>query len=113
MNLPTIHLVEAVWVVVECFTPHVPHVSEHLVAHWHGDTAPCIANGGASGEAVGRLQAHGANSARTKLLCDFCQHGLRLPIDDDVELKRSVEFWKRTTWELDVDHRSGDCDDAS
>ena len=27
---PTIHLVEAVWVVVECFTPHVPDVSGTL-----------------------------------------------------------------------------------
>ena len=49
----------------------------------------------------------------TELLCHFGEDDVRLAIDVDGELERRVQLGQRATRELDVDHRSGDCDDAT
>ncbi len=113
VDVPALHLVEAVRVLVEGLAPDVPHVAEHLVADRHGDTASGVMHRGAAYEAVGRPQANGADSSVAELLGDLGDDGDGLAIDGDVEGDRVVELGERTAGELNVDHRSGDGDDAA
>ena len=113
VDVPTLHLVEAVRVLVEGLAPDVPDVAEHLVADRHGDAATGVVHRGAANEAVGRLQAHRADATVTELLSHLGDDRDGLAVDVDVEGDRVVELGERTAGELDVDHRSGDGDDAA
>ena len=100
-------------VTVEHVAPHVPHVAERAVADRHTDAVADVAHRGATGEAVGGLHAHGAHPAVTELLGDLGEDLDVLAFDRDGELQRAVELGQRAAGELDVDHRSGDGDDAT
>ncbi len=62
VDLPALHLVEALGGLVERLAPHVPDVAEHLVADRHGDAvAECCAPGC---HARGRRSASGRRRGR-------------------------------------------------
>ena len=98
---------------VEGLAEHVEHVAEHAVADRHRDAVAEVPDGCAPLEAVGRLHADDAGAAVADLLRDLGGDGDRLPFELDVHLERGVDLGQRVGRELDVDHRSGDRDDAT
>ena len=64
-------------------------------------------------EPVGLLHADAADPPVTDLLGHFGRHGVRGPVELNVELDLVVDLGQRVRRELDVDHRSGDGDDAA
>src|SRR5262249_50385657 len=64
-------------------------------------------------QAVGRPQAHGADSAAAELLGDLGENGQRLAVHLDGHLDRGVDLGERAARELHVHHRAGDGDDAA
>ena len=112
VDVPALDVGEVGVVAVEHLAPHVPHVAEGAVADGHADAAAGVAHRGATGEAVGRLQADGAHAAVAELLGDLGEHGDRLAVDLHGELERMVELGQRAAGELDVDHGAGDADHA-
>ena len=74
VDVPPLDVGEVGVVAVEDFAPHVPHVAERAVADRHVDATAGVAHDRATGESVGRLQAHGADAAVAELLRDFGQH---------------------------------------
>ncbi len=113
VDVPALHVGELGGVVVEHVAPHVPHVAERAWAHRHLQAVAEVAHRGAPGEAVGGLHAHCSHAAVAELLGDLGQHDDGLSVDLHGELEGGVELGKRTAWELDVDHRTGDADDAA
>ena len=98
---------------VERLAEHVEHVAEHAVADRHRDAAAGVAHERAALETVGRAHADDADPAVADLLGDLGGDRDRLAVELDVELERGVDLGQRVGRELDVDHRSGDRDDAS
>ena len=117
MDLPPLHVGELgsslLGIDVERIAPHVPHMAEHLLADGDGDPPTRVVHGRATGQAVGRLHADRPHAALAELLGDFGEHGYRLALDLDLELQRRVQRRQRAAGELDVDHRTGDPDDAA
>ena len=71
-----------------------------------------VAHGGAADEPVGLLHADAADAPVTDLLRHFGCHGVRGAVELNVELDLVVDLRQGVRGELDVDHGSGDGDDA-
>jgi len=113
VDFPTLDIFEFLRVGVEDVAPHVPHVTERLRADGHRNATARVAHRGATLQTVGRLHADRTHAAVTELLGDLGKDDVRLAVNVDGELERRVQLGQRATRELDVDHRSGDCDDAT
>ena len=78
MDLPPLHVGELgsslLGVDVEGIAPHIPHMAEHLLADGDGDPLTSVADGRATGQAVGRLHADRPHAALAELLGDFGEH---------------------------------------
>ena len=72
-----------------------------------------VAHGRATHEAVGRLEADGADATVTELLGNFGHHRDLLTFEHDVELDGRVQLGQCAARELDVDDGTRDADDAA
>ncbi|CAB4582279.1 unannotated protein [freshwater metagenome] len=113
VDVPTLHVGELGVVVVEHLAPHVPHVTQHAVAHGHLDAVAGVAHRGAATQTVGGLHADGAHAAVTQLLGHLGQNLHVLSFDLHGELERAVQLGEVPPRELDVDHGAGDADDLA
>jgi hypothetical protein len=112
VDLPPLHVGEALGLLVEGVAPRVPDVAEDLVADRYTDAVMGVAHRRPTRQAVGRLHADGADATLTELLGDLREDDGLVTLDRDVELERGVDLGERSTRELDVDDRAGDADDA-
>ena len=98
---------------VERLAQHVEHVAEHGVADRDRDATAEVAHRRAADEPVGLLHADAADPPVADLLGHLGRHGVRGAVELNVELDLVVDLGQGVRGELDVDHRSGDGDDAA
>ncbi len=98
---------------VERHAHDVEDVTEHGVADRDGDPPSGVADGRASHEPVGRLQADAADPALADLLRDLGDDRDLLAVEHEVHLDGEVDLGKRVRRELRVDDGTGDGHDAA
>ena len=97
---------------------HVEHVALGDVADGHGDRGAGVGDGGATHEAVGRLQRDGTHEVVTEVLGNLEGHRegrLALALAREVHLdgQRVVQRRDAVRGKLDIDDRADDACDAS
>ena len=98
---------------VERLAQHVEHVAQHGVAHRHLQAVAQVAHLGATGQAVGGLQADAAHTAVADLLGHLGRDGLGVALEHDVDLDGAVDLGEGVGRELHVDDGPGDGHDAA
>ena len=103
---------------VEHVAGHVEDVALGDVADWHSDRGTGVGDGGATHEAVGRLQRDSTHEVVTEVLGDLEGHRegrLALTLAGEVHLdgQRVVQRRDAVRGKLDIDDRADDAGDAS
>jgi hypothetical protein len=94
-------------------TEDVVDVPQRLGADRHGDRGAGVRNDCATHQTVGRLHADGSNGVVSDVGGDLGGDGVGLTLEGSVDGQREVDLGEPLRWELDVDDRAGDGEDAS
>ena len=88
-------------------------MAKHCFANGNGDAATGVAHRRTTTKTIGGLHGDNTNSAVADLLSNLGHDNGVDTFNGECHLECRVDLGKRSTRELDVDHRAGDGDDSA